>query len=194
MSSEGPDRASGSAIQGAGAGQDGPDVLTIGDDVPGEQVIRREAVKGIALQDELVLLLGSGIGQGYKFPGGGVLPGEADAGTLARELAEECGLALAELGRQALLVRERRPALEGPGAVFEMTSRYYWCTVGPGSRVQELEPYERALRLAPEWVPIPHAVTVNQRLLASGCPCPPWIAREIAVLEWIAGARPAATG
>ena len=53
------------------------------------RTLERESAKGIILRAHKLLLVYSSFGGGYKFPGGGVRPGETDEETLAREIREE---------------------------------------------------------------------------------------------------------
>ncbi len=154
-----------------------------------DDVIRRLAVKAIAMIGERVLMLRSGSAGDVKFPGGGVHPGEDASTALARELDEECGHTLVELGTEALVVVERRPASDRPGAVFEMESRYYPCVVATTDRPQRLDDYERELGLRPEWVALSHAAAVNQRVIDTGRAAP-WVERELTVLNWLLEQRP----
>jgi 8-oxo-dGTP pyrophosphatase MutT (NUDIX family) len=147
-------------------------------------VIYRLAVKAIALFEGRVLLMRSAAGGDYKFPGGGVQHGEDVAEALSRELDEECGRVLVELGEQMLMVIERRPSSDRPGAMFEMESHYYRCVVAEADRPQRLDEYEKDLGLRPEWVSVSRAIEVNQHAVDAGRPAP-WVARELTVLEWL---------
>jgi 8-oxo-dGTP pyrophosphatase MutT (NUDIX family) len=149
-----------------------------------DDVIRRLAVKAIAMVGGQVLMLQSGSAGDFKFPGGGVQPGEDAAAALARELDEECGRTLVELGAEALVVVERRPASDRPGAVFEMESRYFYCRVAEEYRPQRLDDYEQELGLRSEWVGLSHAAEVNQRMIDGGRPAL-WVEREVTVLTWL---------
>ena len=159
-------------------------VLLIGDPCPGDDVIHRVAVKALVVSDERVLMLRPLGRDDLKFPGGGVEPGEDDRTALARELAEECGYALSHMGSLAVSTRERRPANDRPGAVFEMTSRYYWCEVEDLGTAPRLDDYEHALGLAPEWISVAEARDACTRALGSPDVLA-WTPRELAVLRWL---------
>jgi len=160
--------------------------LVLGDAPRGDDVIRREAVKAVVTADgALLMLLSPGVGD-FKFPGGGRHDDEADEQCLARELSEECGRDLTGAPELLLTVVERRPATDRPGAVLEMVSRYYRCCVTEQAHEQQLDDYEKALGLTPRWVLPQTALTAN-RLVADLEARPPWTARELAVLEWLAG-------
>jgi 8-oxo-dGTP pyrophosphatase MutT (NUDIX family) len=119
-----------------------------------------------------------------KFPGGGVEPGEDDESALSRELAEECGYALSAIRGHAVDTLERRPAIDRPGAVFEMLSRYYWCDVEDQGITRQLDDYEHDLGIRPEWVSIADAVKACRRA-ASQTDVLAWTQRELAVLLWL---------
>ena len=159
-------------------------MLIIGDPCPGDDVIHRVAVKALVVADDRLLMLRPLGRDDLKFPGGGVELGEDDRTALARELAEECGYALSHMGSLAVSTRERRPANDRPGAVFEMTSRYYWCEVEDLGTAPRLDDYEHALGLAPEWISVAEARDACTRALGSPDVLA-WTPRELAVLRWL---------
>src|SRR5512133_3554572 len=58
------------------------------------KTVTRQAVRGIILADHgksLALMVHSTENGDYKFPGGGIEPGEDQAAALTREVREECG-------------------------------------------------------------------------------------------------------
>ncbi len=157
---------------------------------PERRVIERRAVRAVAFRgDKLLLIHARGPGD-YKFPGGGVEPGESALEALGRELREETGHELAVPGALALRVEERRPAKES-GAVFHMISDYYLCEVadGPAGR-QSLDAYEESLGFEPAWVSPEEALAANEALAAGG-DASPWIRREIFALRRLCGLDPA---
>lgn len=163
---------------------------------PERRVIERRAVRAVAFRgDKLLMIHARGPGD-YKFPGGGVEPGESALEALGRELREETGHELAVPGAIALRVEERRPAKES-GAVFHMISDYYLCEVadGPAGR-QSLDAYEERLGFAAAWVSPEEALAANEALAtAEGGDASPWIRREIFALRRLCGLDPAqATG
>jgi 8-oxo-dGTP pyrophosphatase MutT (NUDIX family) len=148
------------------------------------RTLERESAKGIILRGHKLLLVYSSFGGGYKFPGGGVRPGETDEETLAREIQEECGARLDQiLGEFGMVIEYKRP-FETEYEVFKMISRYYICRVDNGSGQLCLDDYEQELGYQPRWVDIKDAVQANRRLSNSaGANVPDWIAREAYVLE-----------
>lgn len=90
-------------------------------------VFRRRAARGIAAEQGMLLLIHTDAGD-YKFPGGGVEPGETLEQALAREMLEETGRALT--GNDGLwgVAHERRPGRTAD--ILEMDSFYFLCRVG----------------------------------------------------------------
>jgi 8-oxo-dGTP pyrophosphatase MutT (NUDIX family) len=121
-----------------------------------------------------------------KFPGGGLEPGESHAEALVREVREECGLAVARVGEQPVLVVHERRAGTEPGIVLQMESRYLACEVGDEEHPRKLDDYEHALGFQPVWVPLADAIRTNRTVLARGG-AQPWVQRETTVLEALAG-------
>ena len=158
-------------------------VLHMGDAHGSADVIRRHAAKAVVWAGSgaaRLLLLRTNAG--YKFPGGGVEADEDITAALARELDEECGAQLRRAGEEIVTVIERHPAIERPGAVFEMISHYLDCAIASDRRAQRLERYEQDLGLSPEWVGLTRAITVNERAVAAGA-ASRWTARELSVLS-----------
>ncbi|MFG1813020.1 NUDIX domain-containing protein [Kribbella sp. NPDC049174] len=153
--------------------------------VPGGRVIERTAVRGVLFRGRELLLLASRHGD-YKFPGGGVEPGESHADALRREFREECGLVDVTVGPGVGSTIEEVPAAESAYDVFRMTSHYFECSGGALGAARELEGYEAELELVPRWVSVDDALAANQAVQAGGVGVMRWLVREIAVLEWLA--------
>ncbi|WP_165553794.1 NUDIX domain-containing protein [Kribbella capetownensis] len=151
---------------------------------PGGRLVERTAVRGVLSRGRELLLLASRHGD-YKFPGGGVEPGESFGSALHREFREECGYADVVVGAELGTTREEVPAAEPEYDVFGMTSHYFACSGGSPVSDQQLEPYEAELELTPQWVTVDDALAANRAVLASGVGVMRWLVREIAVLEWL---------
>jgi 8-oxo-dGTP pyrophosphatase MutT (NUDIX family) len=151
---------------------------------PGGRLVERTAVRGVLFRGSELLLLGSRHGD-YKFPGGGVEPGESFAAALRREFREECGYDAVVVGAELATTREELPAIEAEYDVFGMTSYYFDCSGGTPAGAQQLEGYEAELELTPQWVTVDAALAANRKVIASGVGVMRWLVRETAVLEWL---------
>jgi 8-oxo-dGTP diphosphatase len=63
------------------------------------KTLTREAVRAIVIHDCKLLMIYSAKNGDYKFPGGGVDSGETHPEALAREIREECGATVSEIGQ-----------------------------------------------------------------------------------------------
>jgi 8-oxo-dGTP pyrophosphatase MutT (NUDIX family) len=151
---------------------------------PGGRLVERTAVRGVLFRGEDLLLLSSRHGD-YKFPGGGVESGESFEVALRREFREECGYAAVAVGAELATTCEEVAAIEPEYDVFGMTSYYFTCSGGMPVGGQQLEGYEAELELTPVWVSADDALAANRSVLESGVGVMRWLAREIAVLEWL---------
>jgi 8-oxo-dGTP diphosphatase len=158
--------------------------LTLGE-LPGDpvDVVRRQAVRAVIRRGGHLLMVHSTVAGDYKFPGGGIEAGESPAEALAREVREECGVAVVHVaGMPAIVVEERRPG-QRAGSTLSMRSSYHECVVDHDrDHPRDLDPYEADLGFAPAWVTAEDAVRVNAELLARGG-AQPWVTRELAVLR-----------
>ena len=107
--------------------------------------------------------------------------GGVRAQAIIREVSEECGRTVTQVGDVLVRAVEHRRARE-PGHMFRMESTYYPCAVGDEVHDQSLDDYEQDLVLTPVWVSIDEALKTNQRVLASGL-APTWVTRETRVLR-----------
>jgi 8-oxo-dGTP pyrophosphatase MutT (NUDIX family) len=151
---------------------------------PGGRLVERTAVRGVLFRGRELLLLSSRHGD-YKFPGGGVEPGESLASALRREFREECGYADVVVGAELGTTREEVPAAEPEYDVFGMTSHYFACSGGSPVGGQQLDGYEAELELMPRWVTVDAALAANRTVLADGVGVMRWLVRETAVLSWL---------
>lgn len=148
------------------------------------RTITREAVRGIITErNRLLMVFSANVGD-YKFPGGGMLPGESHASALKREIAEELGAEDITIGQPFGAMVEYDQPVEPDFDLFMMTSYYYWCRVGVLHGRQHLDDYEADLGFTPRWVEIADAIRQNRDLLADPSRyAPRWVRRELYVLE-----------
>ena len=166
--------------------------LTVGElPVDPVLVVRRHAVRAVIRRGEHLLMVHSTVAGDYKFPGGGIEAGESPAEALAREVREECGVAVVHIAGAPTVVVEERRAGQEPGALLSMRSSYHECEVDHGEEhPRDLDPYEADLGFEAAWVTVEDAVRGNEDVLASG-PAQPWVTRELAVLRVLSRRAPA---
>ena len=148
------------------------------------KTVHRTAVRAVVLNGKNLLMIHSSNVGDYKFPGGGVDEGETHAQALQREVQEECGTSILNVGSEIGAVIEYNIPLESDYDVFKMTSFYYRCNVMDGFGEQKLDGYEQDLGFEPKWIDIDEAIGVNKSLLRSDKHIE-WLRREIFVLEYI---------
>lgn len=150
------------------------------------KTINREAVRGIILNNKMILMLFSSEIGAYKFPGGGKETGETKEETIIREIKEECGALVWKIDKEVGKVIEYNEAIEEEYDVFKMISYYYLCMVEENYCKQNLDLYEEELGLKPVWVSIDDAIYQNNVLLNSNSEIiPNWVKRDTFVLEYI---------
>lgn len=156
--------------------------------LPDSTILRREAVRGVILRGRSLLMIYSGVNKDYKFPGGGVAPGESHQQALARELLEEGGANLTGILGEVGFIREYFKPFDPGFDIFEMTSYYYRCAVDDGEDFspRRLDKYERDLRFQPVWVDIDAAIQRNTELLQNpGNAVPRWTERDTFVMRYV---------
>src|ERR1041384_6390167 len=121
------------------------------------KTVYRTAVRGVILRGrDLLMIFSSKVGD-YKLPGGGVAAAETHAQALRREVQEECGTSVVQIGPEIGAVIEYNVAQENDYDVFKMTSHYYHCEVTGAFGMQKLDEYEQALGFEPVWISIENA-------------------------------------
>lgn len=150
------------------------------------KAIYREAVRGIILKGDSLLMIFSPQNGDYKFPGGGVNAGETHEKALLREIQEECGALLRHIEKEFGKIIEYDIPLEKDYDVFKMTSYYYLCKVKENFSDQNLDPYEEKLGFKPVWIDVETAIENNKSIINS---CSQekarWIIRDTLILKEI---------
>lgn len=158
------------------------------------RMISREAVRGIVFDRQKLLMVYSKKNGDYKFPGGGIEPGESRESALIREIQEETGLQVKEILGPFGKVIEYDFPIEKDYDVFRMTSYYYWCRADRARGRQSLDRYEKELGFRPAWVEIDFAIRTNLALVhESRRLTPRWVRRDVEVLEQLRAALAAGT-
>ncbi len=120
----------------------------------------RPSVRGIILREGKVLMMHSLKYDYYKFPGGGMEPGECRMDTLFREVAEEAGFAVVHGSvREYGLVHRITRGDESD--IFDQQNYYYLCDISDAVG-QELDDYEAEERFTPEFVTPQWAIETNR--------------------------------
>ncbi|MFW6271150.1 MAG: NUDIX hydrolase [Bacillota bacterium] len=150
------------------------------------KIIYREAVRGVILKGDSIYMLFSNQDGDYKFPGGGIEAGETKEETLKREIKEETGALVLNIGEEIGKIIEYKEAKEEEYDIFKMISYYYMCDVKENYCNQCLDQYEKDLGFEPVWIDINDAIIKNKSIIdlrdqkENG-----WIIRETYVLEKI---------
>lgn len=127
---------------------------------PNGTVMVRPSVRGIVIADGKVLMVHSIKYDYYKFPGGGIEPGEGMEEALCREVREETGFTV-----DPATIREygqvHRRSRGDCAELFIQDNYYYLCGIA-GSVGQKLDDYEAEEGFTPEFVTPAHAIEVNR--------------------------------
>ena len=121
----------------------------------------RPSARGILIRGAKIALVHSLKYDYYKFPGGGLEPGERPEDALLREVREEAGLAVApESVRPYGLVR--RVQRGRMGETFQQDNYYYLCAPSGETPGQELDDYEAEEGFTLAWVEPETALEANR--------------------------------
>ena len=123
----------------------------------------RPSVRGVILRDGKLAMVHAREHDFYKFPGGGMEPGEDKLETLIREVREESGMTVIR-GSIRPYGRVYRIEKGHPEDVFEQENYYYFCDVEDAVGAQELDAYERREGFTLEWVAPAEVVRRNRAL------------------------------
>ena len=160
-------------------------VMDRGDYQKNWPVYKRDSVRAIIRRDgKLAMVYASALGL-YKFPGGGIEPGEEHQQTLLREVHEETGLTIdpstiRPYGR--VLVRRRG---QMGNEIFEQENFYYTAELADDrAGVLHLDEYEERLGFSLRWVTAKEAWKTNHSITAPTEQR--WVERDTSVLKLLA--------
>ena len=127
---------------------------------PNGSVGKRPSVRGIILRNGKIAMMHSQKYNYYKLPGGGIEPGESLEETLIREVREESGLLVipTTIKKFGYVRRIEKGKYED---IFIRDNYYFICEAETKIVEQELDAYEAEEQFILEFVPIGHAITVN---------------------------------
>ncbi len=142
-------------------------------------VFKRTAARAIITYGKQYLLIYSKYGD-YKFPGGGMEPGEELEDTLVREVQEETGyLVKRDTIKEFIKVLERRKGVKED--LLEMESHYFFCETESVVGVRNLDEYEKEYDYKVVWMTLPEALACNYQMKdLETCP---WVIRDTKVME-----------
>lgn len=147
------------------------------------EVISRKACKAVIRKNNEILLIHTNKGD-YKFPGGGYKNGESLKECLFREIMEETGYKLVNIGDLLGYVIEQNHDKYEPEKYFTMESEYYSVEIDDSRQdLQNLDDYEKDLNFKPVFIDINKAIQNNQNILKDNNKDQnPWVKRETEVL------------
>ena len=151
---------------------------------PAGSRFRRPSARGILLMGREILLVRDGRHGYYKFPGGGIDPGETPRQALIREVREEAGrVVIPESIREYGLVRRLEKGRREE--IFEQENYYFFCEAEKDLVPLSLDDYELEDGFTPEIVSPARAAEANRAFLAGEGPekCRREAEREGRVLE-----------
>ena len=151
---------------------------------PNGRAFVRPSVRSIILRDGKVAMVHSLKYNYYKFPGGGMEPGESQTETLIRETREESGLTVIpeSIREFGYVHRVQKSDEAGEYEWFVQDNYYYLCKAETGTKGQVLDDYEAEERFTLEFVSPEYAIRIN-RYASHGPKDQVMLEREAKVLE-----------
>ena len=145
----------------------------------------RDSARSIIIRNGKIAMIHSLKYDYYKFPGGGIEPGESDIDVLIRETAEEAGLTVVpDTIREYGYVHRIQKSTVEEDEYFIQDNYYYLCDVEEGVRPQKLDDYESDEHFTLEYV-TPENAILNNRTKDHGPKDPVMLEREARVLEML---------
>ena len=148
-------------------------------------VFMRDSARSIIIRNGKIAMIHSLKYDYYKFPGGGIEPGESAADALIRETAEEAGLTvIPDSIREYGYVHRIQKSTVKEDEYFVQDNYYFLCDVEDGVKPQKLDDYESDEQFTLKYVKSETAVLSN-RTKDHGPKDPVMLEREARVLEML---------
>ena len=130
---------------------------------PGWRRFVRPSVRAVIIRGEKVVMVYSRKFNYYKFPGGGIEPGETMEQALIRETREEAGLEIvpSSIRPFGYVPRLQRDSYQD-GLVFCQDNYYFLCEVTENTFAQKLDGYEADEGFTPVTVDPVEAMSINR--------------------------------
>ena len=145
----------------------------------------RDSARSIIIRNGKIAMIHSLKYDYYKFPGGGIEPGESAADALIRETAEEAGLTvISDSIREYGYVHRIQKSTVEEDEYFVQDNYYYLCDAEESVRPQKLDDYESDEHFTLEFV-IPETAILSNRTKDHGPKDPVMLEREARVLEML---------
>lgn len=145
----------------------------------------RDSARAVIIKNGKIALVHSLKYDYYKFPGGGIEPGESMIDAVIRETAEEAGLTvIPETVSEYGCVHRVQKLASDHTARFVQDNYYFLCAAEDGTAAQQLDDYESEERFTPVWADPADAIRTN-RTGDHGPKDPFTLEREARVLEML---------
>jgi 8-oxo-dGTP pyrophosphatase MutT (NUDIX family) len=145
----------------------------------------RDSARSIIIRNGKIAMIHSLKYDYYKFPGGGIEPGESNVDALIRETAEEAGLTvIPDSIREYGYVHRIQKSMVKEDEYFIQDNYYFLCSVEEGVKPQKLDDYESDEHFTLEYV-MPESAILSNRNKDHGPKDPVMLEREARVLEML---------
>lgn len=129
---------------------------------PAAPAFVRHSARGILIRDGRAAMVHSRKYDYYKFPGGGIEPGESPVDALLREVREEAGLVVLPNSIREYGLVHRAQKSDSREGMFVQDNYYYLCEAEETPTAQDLDDYEREEGYTLEWVMPQAAISANR--------------------------------